>query len=198
MATISSVHDLQMIMPRLLEKHGNDSELAFIALANPLAALEKLGYTITEDAKFDLENYARFGKKGFEKYKELQGKIFTLTGQNFNLKNDNETASVLEKLINKGTKAGSAAKKTALSLDIRSLVLSTPTSINNKWTDSLKTIIDAHPVIPVLIELRKLENSAPKFADASTLQLIQQKKEQTPLRNISFRLSRKNIDKPGN
>ena len=55
MATISSVHDMQMLMPRLLEKYGNDSELAYIALANPLAALEKLGYTVTDDAKADLE-----------------------------------------------------------------------------------------------------------------------------------------------
>ena len=189
MATISSVHDLQLLMPRLLEKYGSDSELAYIALANPLAALEKLGYTITDDAKADLENYARFGKKGLEKYNELKEKIFSLTGQKFNLKINSELASVLEKLT---SKLGSSGKKAIPSLNIKELVESTPKLIENKWTDKLETVKDAHPVIPALIELRKLENSVPKFADASTLKVIQQKKQSAPLTNIRFRLSRKN------
>jgi hypothetical protein len=192
MATISSVHDMQMLMPRLLEKYGNDTELAFIALANPLAALEKIGYTITDEAKVELENYARFGKQGAGRYNELTEKIFSLTGQTFNLRDDAETASVFEKLVNNNAKtSATAAKKASTTSNISDLILSAPQLVNDKWTDKLEDAKDLHPAIPALIELRKLEGSVPRFADAATLEIIQQKKQSTPLTNITFRLSRK-------
>src|SRR5947207_10995354 len=120
MTTISSVHDLQMIMPRLLEEHGNNKELALIALANPLAALEKLGYNITEEARSDLESYARFGKQGSEKYNELKEKIFHLSGKKFNVNSTKATANVLETLIQHKTE-GSSPKKKYHSEDISEL-----------------------------------------------------------------------------
>ncbi|MBV4360644.1 DNA polymerase family A protein [Pinibacter aurantiacus] len=189
MATISSVHDMQMLMPRLLEKYGNDTDLAYIALANPLAALEKLGYTITDEAKTELETYARFGKQEMERYNELKAKIFSLAGSTFNLQDDNETAAVFEKLVEKNQKP--AAKKESASLKISDLILSAPQFVKDKWTDKLEDAKDIHPAIPALLEFRKIENSVPRFADAATLEIIQQKKQSTPLTKIAFRLSRK-------
>lgn len=190
MATISSVHDMQMLMPRLLEKYGNDQDLAYIALANPLAALEKLGYTITDEAKTELESYARFGKQGMERYNQLKEQIFSLTGTTFNLQDDNETAAVFDKLVDKNVKATSVSKKESTS-KISDLILSAPQFVKDKWTDKLEDAKDIHPAIPALLEFRKLENSVPRFADAATLETIQQKKQSTPLTNITFRLSRK-------
>lgn len=192
MKTISSVHDLQMLMPRLLEKHGTDTKLAYLALANPLVALEKLGYSITDDAKVDLENYARFGKKGLDKYNQLKEEIFSLSGKKFNLKNVNETALVFDKLIKNKEKANPAAqKKSADSMNIKKLILTPPKQLNNKFTDELKKAKEVHPAILPLLELRKLEASVPRFADAETLAVIQKNKAKTPFTYIHFRLSRK-------
>lgn len=181
-----------MLMPRLLEKYGSDTDLAYIALANPLAALEKLGYTITDEAKTELETYARFGRQDMERYNELKAKIFSLTGSTFNLQDDNETAAVFEKLMDKNAKASApAAKKESTSVKIKDLILSAPQFVKDKWTDKLEDAKDIHPAIPALLEFRKIENSVPRFADAATLEIIQQKKQSTPLTKIAFRLSRK-------
>ena len=56
---ISSLREIQLQVPRILENYADDQELALIALANPLAALEKIGYTFSPSARQEIEGSDR-------------------------------------------------------------------------------------------------------------------------------------------
>ncbi len=83
--TFQSLHDLQLAMPRILEEHGDDIALTRIALANPLVALERAGYSFTPKAREEIEEHIRFGKNGAVKYNETVASLREKLGKDVDL-----------------------------------------------------------------------------------------------------------------
>ncbi len=70
--TIQSLKELQMRMPAIIDQYGSDNNFTKIALANPIIALERAGFHLTDSAKNEIEQYVRFGKEGLEKLHSLK------------------------------------------------------------------------------------------------------------------------------
>ena len=98
---ISTLKELQLQVPRILEEYADNQELAFIALANPLAALEKIGYSFTPSAREEIEDRIRFGKEGAEKVRQLKETIFIAAGKKFDLGSSVEVKTHINIILSK-------------------------------------------------------------------------------------------------
>ncbi|MBO9153708.1 hypothetical protein ACFOTA_15925 [Chitinophaga sp. GCM10012297] len=204
---ISSLKELQQQMPRIIEQHGKDPSLTFLALANPLLALEKIGYSFTPEAKEEIAAHVRFGKTGAEQVKTLQQQIFTATGKPFDLRDAAALRQNLSALLSRPddenapkpkTKAAAASGPVKLALpqaEIDAILDSVKRPVKvegGKVTDPLESFNGKHAVITPLLEYRRLEATHPQLAEKSVVEALVKKQDKFPLRNIRFRMNRSN------
>ncbi|HAL81278.1 MAG TPA: hypothetical protein DCO83_02790 [Mucilaginibacter sp.] len=194
---INSLRELQLQMPAIFEKYGNDNNFTQIALANPIAALEKIGMEFTDRAKDEIETYARFGKEGAKQISELRANINDTAGSFVDL---NAPYQIAEIIISTGdfnvSKSSEQAKKGAgagsSSVDKAALIKaleSSPKKENNLWQDDLAQFSSMHPVLPLILQYRKLDAESPRFADKKNISAIQEKLNKGPLKNVVFTLT---------
>ena len=55
--TIRSIEDLRKEMPHIIAEYGNNTDIARAAIANPVLALEKIGYTLSKGMQKEVEYY---------------------------------------------------------------------------------------------------------------------------------------------
>lgn len=209
---ISSLRELQQQMPRILEQHGKDPSLTLLALANPLLALEKIGYSFSPEARDEIEAHVRFGKEGAAKVEALKEQIFAATGKPFDLRDASALQQNLSAVLSKAAappdiKAGkpkadavrakaTGADKLALPKEEVDAILHSVKQpvkvVGGKLTDPLEAFSSKHAVIAPLLEFRRLEVTHPRLAEKSVAEALVKQKDKLPLRNISFRMNRAN------
>lgn len=209
---ISSLKELQQQVPRILEQHGKDPSLTVLAFANPLLALEKIGYSFSPAAREEIEAHVRFGKAGAAKVETLKEQIFAASGKPFDLRDAAALQQNLSAVLSKAAsspdvKAGKPKAETArakatgpdkLALpkeEVDAILHSVKQPVKvtgGKVTDPLEAYISKHAVIAPLLEFRKLEATHPRLAEKSVAEALVKQKDKLPLRNISFRMNRAN------
>jgi hypothetical protein len=191
---ISNLKEIQLQVPEILKEYADNQELALIALANPLMALEKIGYSFTPEAREEIEDRIRFGKQGAEKISQLKQSVFETSGIKFNLKSTAEMKTNVKAILLKRPASGNEDKSTSETINstrIESILKLLDQPVNRKSsdeTDPLTAFINDHPVIEKLIEFRKMEASQPRLADEKALDQILANREVLPLKKITFRL----------
>jgi hypothetical protein len=200
---IQSLKDLQLRMPAIIQQFGNDNNFTKIALANPIAALERAGFQFTEAAKEEIENYVRFGPTGVEKLQSLRQDMYKHFGSELQLNNKEAVADAIMRVIPGGetetpgksrqAKSGYTSS-TKIKRDELVKILSTePRETGNEWRDDLQPYSALHPVIPLLIEYRKMQAGNPPFAQPEQIPAIEEKLKKLPLKNVVFTLQRNDI-----
>lgn len=209
---ISSLKELQQQMPRILEQYGKDPSLTLLAFANPLLALEKIGYSFSPAAREEIEAHVRFGKAGAAKMETLKEQIFAAAGKPFDLRDvsalqQNLSAVLSRTAASPDVKAAKPKAETArekipgpgkLALpkeEVDAILHSVkqPVKIEGgKVTDPLEAFSSKHAVIAPLLEFRKLEATHARLAEKSVAEALVKQKDKLPLRNISFRMNRAN------
>jgi hypothetical protein len=191
---ISSLKEIQLQVPEILQEYADNQELALIALANPLMALEKIGYTFTPEAREEIEDRIRFGKQGAEKFSQLKQSVFEASGNKFDLQSAADIKTNVKAILEKRSASGKEDKSTAETISsarVESILKLLDQPVyrkSNHETDPLSAFIKDHPVIEKLVELRKMEASQPRLADAKALDQILANREVLPLKKITFRL----------
>ena len=194
---ISSLKELQLQVPRILETYADNQELAFIALANPIAALEKIGYSFTPAAREEIESRIRFGKTGAEKLNTLKETIFKAAGKNFDLNSPSEVKTHLHHVLSKPLNVEASSMQTGQAMSqtkMNSILMSVEEPVIRIDQDSLDPLAkfsNDHPIIENLVEYRKMEASQLPLADEFTIHQLLMKRNINPIKNITFRLSRK-------
>src|SRR4051812_11611067 len=92
---ISSWKAAQALIPEILERLNADQPLLLAALANPLFALEELGYEIEPSFEEELIDRLRFGTKDAARIRHLRKEIFAHAGDAFDLESEDETERIL-------------------------------------------------------------------------------------------------------
>lgn len=211
---INSLKDLQLQIPRLLEKYGHNQELTRLALANPLLALEKAGIKISPEAKKEIGNHIRFGKDKAAEYNSIQDELKNMTGKD---PDDADASSMAEFIlgelsgkqeqpgiqqdqqqskqeIHKAYQDQKGKKKSQPEINRKQLLealQSLPEKKDDKIIDPLESLKNLHPVIPLLLKKRRLEFEHPAFASEKDEQKIMDFIEKSPMTNVVFRSSRK-------
>jgi hypothetical protein len=202
--TIQSLKELQVRMPAIIQQFGNDNKFTQIALANPIAALERAGFHFTENAKEEIENYVRFGRTGLDKLQVLRGDIFKYFGGQVNLNNTEALTDAILRVVppsEEKTPGKSKQDKTAYTSSARlqrneliKILNTEPKPGDKEWHDALQTYSTLHPIFPLVIEYRKMQAENPAFARPEQLRVIEEKLQKLPLKNVVFTLQRNNPD----
>lgn len=195
---LSSVRGLQRIMPRVLRALGKDPQLSLAAAANPLLALEALGYSLTDRASRQIERHARFGPAGAARLVELESSIFEIAGRRFDLRDPEAVRREIEPLLleapaPKGKRKKAPYKKSEArkALAILERPLPPVRSTAEPEPDPLEPLGRLHPVLPPLVEHRKLERSQPRFSSREVFERVRQGELNLPVTKLRFRLQKR-------
>lgn len=189
---IDSFRDLQRLAPAIVKAINADQALALRAAANPLLALEELGYELTPELRLETERRVRFAPQTAEELTKLADAVFAHADERFDLDAPAELERVLfEKLklprqddrpAPKGARAAKAAPATQL--------LPAPSFTRRPFADPLERLRDAHPVMAPLLAYRKLEASEPRLAPRPLYEKIKNGEVALPATRIQVRLQR--------
>lgn len=211
---INSLKDLQLQIPRLLERYGHNQELTRLALANPLLALEKAGIQISPEAKKEIGNHIRFGKDTAAQYKSIREELKTMTGKdpddadassmaefilgNISGKQEphemNQNQQKSKQELQKDQQEQKGKKKSPPEINRKQLLdalQSLPEKKEDKITDPLESFKNLHPAIPLLLRKRRLDLEYPPFASENDQEKIMKFIDRSPLKIVVFRLNRK-------
>ena len=93
--TIRSVEDLREQMPAILKRLNTDQRLLLAALANPVFALEELGYRIPNELHRELDHRIRFSATERQRMSELTARMHEMAGVPFDPDNPEELQRLL-------------------------------------------------------------------------------------------------------
>ena len=194
---IDSLYALQTRMPRVLKALNADPSLALAAGANPILALQALGYELTPETIEEISSRARFGPEGGDPLAAQAKKVFKAADREFDLEEVAETGRILADLLTskpakKRRKADQAAptlkrKERQALLDALEAPLN-PSRIGARPVDPLSQFTKLHPVVAELVAYRQLQRRFPGFADEATFNHIRAQEGRQPISRLTFRL----------
>jgi hypothetical protein len=97
--TIRSVEDLREQMPSILKRLNADQGLLLAALANPVFALEELGYRIPGELHRELDHRIRFSASDRQHMSELTARMHEIAGLGFDPDDPEELEQLLFKQL---------------------------------------------------------------------------------------------------
>lgn len=191
---ITSLRDLQVLMPRLLKETAGNDRLLLAAAANPILVLTQLGYQVSPEAAREIEIRARFGAEQGAAYEELEAKLHKIAGEAFDPTAPDAAARVLENALAPSDTVGSKKKEASLNKTARRQILeaarqrpSGPLGYTPQQ-DPLEPFAELHPAIPLLIRWRQMEQRSPRFAAPEIARRILEGEITLPITHIEFSL----------
>jgi len=82
---LKSHNAFRKLLPKLLEIQEERQDLAIAALANPILALEELGYVFSPKIRRHMVHLARFGEEKTQRLKQLEAKLRKELGKELDL-----------------------------------------------------------------------------------------------------------------
>jgi DNA polymerase I-like protein with 3'-5' exonuclease and polymerase domains len=166
---ITSLKQLHQFLSTISDKINADPQLALAAAANPLHALEELGYQIDPQIQSELTDHVRFKPDTLQRLAALRKVIFEHAGHSFDLDSATELHSALFAGAHSvaGTGKGAAPdseRQHWLSLLAEMTPLPPTLGRGPGPVDPLESLSGKHPVVDALLEYRRLEASAPRLA----------------------------------
>jgi hypothetical protein len=195
--TVSTMIELQKMMPRLLSEHGDDTKLMLAAMANPILALEYIGVRLSKDLKTQVERRVRFNKASIAKLVILDRNTAEIIGPKIDSTSSAAITNFLKKEIGDEIQLGKKKVKTSkLISDVqKDLPFSGSTAFKSRKTrlgkestyreDTLDEFKNVHKLIPILLEKRKIDAGFPKLANAQVFEKIL-KESKVPDSGIQF------------
>jgi hypothetical protein len=199
---LSTMKQLQKLLPDILKKQYQNKKLQKAALSNPIFALESLGYKISDDLNQEIEDRVRFNLKDQKKLIRLRLNINEITGKKVNLSSAASISDALSQTIK--TKNKNAVGKT---LDLAAIIKAATTPLESRLfnfnikADALTAFKGFHSVVPLMIEYRKIQASAPQLASKKTFDKIlndDTSESGINIKNVKFILKDKNNSKSNN
>lgn len=192
---INSLEELQRAVPLIVKAINADPQFGLRAAANPLLAVEELGYVLSAEVRQQAERRVRFNLEQIARLNNLEQTIYKLAGQHFNIETPQELSHVLFdklklppiQLVEKPVASTQASPRTA---EGSSLML-TPHAVGHApISDPLEKLRGTHPVIEPLLEYRQIEASTARLAQPEFYERIRKGAVQLPITRIQVRLKR--------
>jgi hypothetical protein len=204
--TISSMEELLQAVPQIIDAANADPALALRFAANPLFLAEELGYTLTDEMRHFAVRRVRFSAEAFERLQQLEGQVWELAGEHFDIDSEEALERVLftklalprpkapEPREVKKSKRPSQEKEhvpgevqppavRVITAPLRARVIG-----RDPITDPLEPLHDVHPIMPPLLEYRQLEASAARLAPRAVYDRIARGDVDLPVTRLRLRL----------
>lgn len=172
---LNSWKDAQREIVHILARLNADPSLILAAAANPLLALEELGYEIGPDVRQEFEDRLRFGPDGAAHVSTLRESIYRHAGRPFNLSSTEEVFDVLSSLL----RTRRSVKTKLRHADVEPLASRARRLTDIK--DPLERFQNAHPIMKPLLQYRRQDASTPRFATQTVYTEIREGKRSLPI-----------------
>jgi DNA polymerase family A len=191
--TIDSIEAMQKVVPVIVKAVNDDQAFGLRAAANPLLAAEELGYQIVPEIRQTVERRVRFSQEDAARLGELETQVYKLAGVQFGIDSPQELDRVLfEKL--KLTRPTSSQQASPDSY--HKLASAPPTTAGlTQAADPLEELRNAHPIMPPLLEYRRIDRTAPRLAPRELYERIRSGEVKMPVTRIQARLKRSRTPK---
>lgn len=159
--TIESWEDLQKNVTKIVAALNRNQNLLIAAAANPILALEELGFSIKPEILPEIEDKLRFKSSEIGKLDKLRKSVHKIAGKSFSLRSEEDLNRVLfEELdITAYDDSGCPIRKR---IQVR----------RKGDDDDLLVYKELHPIIKPLMAFRDIDASINGFSDARTYQQI--------------------------
>lgn len=193
--TIDSLRDLQRLVPAIVKEINADERLALRAAANPLLALEELGYRLTPEVRTEAERRIRFSPQTIERLSQLSEAIYSYADERFDIESPAEIERVLfEKLklprIETKEPPKVQRKRPAQQPEPTLALQPSPSYLRRPFVDPLERLRGAHPIMEPLLEYRRLEASEPRLAPRELYERIKRGDVALPVTRLRASLKR--------
>jgi hypothetical protein len=207
---LTSLDALRRRVPEIVQLINAEPALALRAAANPILALEELGYSLDEALAREVAMRVRFDEPTVAKLQALTKRIHKLAGEPFDLESPEETGRVLFEtlglprvdLVQRVVIAeGRLAEGQTREYEKRRAAPPDSASIPRRQVggvaplDPLTALEGAHPVIAPLLEYRAIEASMPPLAPRELYDRIAHGEMKGPRITIRARL-RRGMERP--
>ena len=198
---IDSIEALQKVVPLIVKAVNDDEAFGLRAAANPLLAAEEMGYQIAPEIRQTAERRVRFSQEDTDRLAELEEQVHKLAGEPFDLDSPKELDRILfEKLKLPRPKPPSEPPDTPQQqtppVTSRKSASAPPQPGGlSQAPDPLEELRDAHPIMPPLLEYRRIERSAPRLAPRELYERIRRGEVKMPITRIKARLKRSRTPK---
>jgi hypothetical protein len=200
---IRSLDALRRRVPSIVQRINADPALALRAAANPLLALEELGYKLDDAVQREAALRIRFDQATIDKLHTLAALIHELAGETFDVDSPTQLRRVLfDKLklpplppAPQRVKAASGALSTR-TVERIAQVPTDPISVPIKPVggvrppDPLEALRGTHPIIEPLLEYRAIQGSEPALASRELYDKIKRGDANAPNLRIRATLKR--------
>lgn len=192
---IESMRDLTRLVPSIVKEINADSALALRAAANPLLAVEELGYELEPSLRLTAERRVRFPESIANQLTKLADHIYSLAGEQFDIEADDEVRRVLfetlelsypDTLQQKNASEQTRNEKRPTEQKART----SRSGANEPVTALLLQLQGAHPIVEPLMNYRELSASEPRLAPPELYERIRRGEIQQPITHIQYRLKR--------
>lgn len=187
--SVTSWEDLQREVAPIVDRINADQSLALAAAANPLFALEELGFEIDPDAQPEIEDRLRFRPPDAERLGKLRRDLHRQAGGPFDPASD---ADVRRVLTAAGVKVGRivARERPPLAFAPRQADEPQPKGASAKQAepdhaaDPFERLRGEHPLIEPLLEYRRLEASEPRLAARDVYKALREGSRSVPVTRL--------------
>jgi len=177
---VKSREELHQLIPAIVETLNKNPRLCLAAGANPLLALEELGYQLDPSIRPAVERRLRFGARLAERLEHLAMEVYRVVNRAFRLDDPQELAQVLFEEL-KLPVPGESPQRVTQALPYHPPWGKAP-------ADPLEVLRDAHPVLQPLLEYRRLEASVPRFASRELYERLRRGEARHPFQRWRCRL----------
>jgi hypothetical protein len=193
---VRTMAELERLMPAIIKKVNADQKLALRAAANPLLALEEMGYRLDPELYLITYRRIRHSKETSERLNELAEEIYRHTKKRFDPEDSAMVGEVLFRQL-KLKEPIRKAMKSALGRNappvINEQILRSPEPavFGKESDDPLEAARDVHPVMEPFLEYRRIDAKVPRFATREIYAKIKTGELRVPISRIRLRMTRK-------
>ena len=183
---IDTIQDLQRILGPLLERINGEPALAQAAAANPLLALEELGYELAPAVGAEIEERGRFSKREIVHRRKLREEIRKHAGREVDVTSPEELRRLLVEDL--GIDKAQVPKDLSLPKPRRKLLRKIGTTSGVVvGEDPLRSLAGAHRAIQPIVAFRELEASNVRFASPEAYRALRSGARRLPALTLKAR-----------
>jgi hypothetical protein len=197
---ITSLDELHRRLPEMVRHQETHPRLAIAALANPLLALETLGYTIDPAIAREVALRTRFSGEDAGRLLTLERDVHAVLGDDFDIDDAAAVAPRLLRLVEpeaakdvakRAARAPAEVEAPAASLRAALGVAAPVAAVGRpRAADPLVPFRGLHPVIGRLVAYRTLEASRPRLASRAVFEALLAGKTAGPVTAARLRYKR--------
>lgn len=160
---VTSWEDLQREVEPIVNRINDDQSLAIAAAANPLFALEELGYIVDPEARPEIEDRLRFRPPDAKRLGQLRRDLHRQAGSRFDPASDADVRRVLSAA---GVKVGRLPAEP------------------EDGKDPFERLRGQHALIEPLLEYRRLDAAEPRLATRDVYAALREGRRSVPITRL--------------